>query len=383
MNNKAGYSFLPHISVTGTFATTGYRSALQDLSAFSVININIACTQDITLKINNSPTLSEVDKAVYFEKSIPANQVFHRRFANISQFLQIEIINDNAVAGSIVSMISGSKHTQFNASTFLNSKIGIDDGTNLIRVGNDYNLDMVREIHEDFKKVNIQGITDQQHGVEFTLGNGSTDLFSNGNAATAFYILTTNAADVTGGTGARYIKIDYIDSNYDEQTFTKQLGWVAGSIPIGVTGYAILRAEVTQTGSSYKNLGVIQITDILNTLIFATIDPEANVSHGGAYLIPRNRELIVTDCQISAVGYPGTLRIYEYDFSDTRIRASIGDFRLSTSNLAQTFRLNGKIAEKKMIMVNVIPDVGAPASTTNICININAVLCPLINSFPA
>ena len=76
---------------------------------------------------------------------------------------------------------------------------------------------------------------------------------------------------------------------------------------------------------------------------------EANVSHTAGYLIPRNKHLIVTDAQISAVGFQGILRIYEYDFSTSRIRGSIGDFRLSSNNLAQTFRLNGKIGEKKAI----------------------------------
>ncbi len=368
-------------TLNGVFPAVGFASGLIVQQQNSVVSVNIRCDKNTTFKLHTSPSQSLTEKSLFFQKTIAASTTFHRRFACPNQFLQVELINDDAAAGNVIMLTTATQGTQFDCSTFLNSNIGIDATTNLVRVGNDYNTDMVREIHPDFKKVNIQGITDQQHATEFTCGNGSTDLFANGNAANALYIKTINAADVSGGTGARAVKVTYIDSNYDEQVVTKTLGAGVGSIAVGVTGFAVLRAEVTSTGTSYKNVGVIQLTDVGGTLIFATIDAEANVSHTAGYLIPRNKHLIVTDAQISAVGFQGILRIYEYDFSTSRIRGSIGDFRLSSNNLAQTFRLNGKIGEKKMIMVNVIPDAGVPVAKTNICININAVLCPVVNPF--
>ena len=97
--------------------------------------------------------------------------------------------------------------------------------------------------------------------------------------------------------------------------------------------------------------------------------------------MPRNKELILTDINISAIGFPAIIRVYEYDLNSSRIRASIGDFRLSTNYSQLVYRLNGRVDSRKMIMVNLIPDAGAPITPTLVNININAVLCPPINTF--
>ena len=378
--NNTSFLFLPTISSTGAFDTAGYKSALQDLSKFSVINVNFACTQDTTFKILASPTLSETDAYTFFQKSIPSNQVFHRRFSNIQQFLQIEITNVNSVAGNIVLMVSGATHTQFSASTFLNSKIGIDDGTNLTRVGNDYNLDMVREIHEDFKKINIQAISDYQPSTEATLGLRDQNFLSIPIASYDFNITLSGTQDTSTGTGAREVKIDYVDSNYDEQTATLSTG-AGGTFATGLNGRAILRIQVSSVGSGLVNSGLILIQDSTNTYTFARIETGDCVSHTGLYLIPRNKDLIVTDGNFSMLGFNGTIRIYEYDYGGIGVRGSIGDFRQSSAYNSIVYRLNGKITEKKMVLLNIIPDVAAPSTTTLTNINVNAVLCPLINSF--
>ena len=81
------------------------------------------------------------------------------------------------------------------------------------------------------------------------------------------------------------------------------------------------------------------------------------------------------------LGFNGTIRIYEYDYGGVGVRGSIGDFRQSSAYNSIVYKLNGKITEKKMVLLNIIPDVGAPSTTTLTNINVNAVLCPLINSF--
>jgi len=374
------FTYLPLISLSGTFETFGFKSALVDLSKYTTININFACTQDTTFRIKASPTLGETDSFTYFEKSISANQVFHRRFANIQQFLQIEIINVNSVAGRFNLMSYGSVNTQFNASTFLNSKIGIDDGTNLTRVGNDYNLDMVREIHEDFKKVNIQTISSHQPTTEATLGLQNQNFLSIPIASYTWNINLAGTQDTSTGTGARQITIDYIDSNYDEQTANISTG-AGGVFSTGITGRAILRAEVTSVGSGLVNSGAVVFQDATNTYTFCRIETGDCVSHTGIYLIPRNKELIVADASISMVGFNGTVRIYEYDYGGIGTRGSIGDFRQSSAYNSIVYKLNGKINEKRMVVLNIIPDVGAPVVTSSANINVNAVLCPFINSF--
>ena len=89
----------------------------------------------------------------------------------------------------------------------------------------------------------------------------------------------------------------------------------------------------------------------------------------------------MADASISMVGFNGTVRIYEYDYGGIGTRGSIGDFRQSSAYNSIVYKLNGKINEKRMVVLNIIPDVGAPTITSSANINVNAVLCPFINSF--
>ena len=129
------------------------------------------------------------------------------------------------------------------------------------------------------------------------------------------------------------------------------------------------------------NSGAVVFQDSTNSHTFCRIETGDCVSHTGIYLIPRNKELIVADASISMVGFNGTVRIYEYDYGGIGTRGSIGDFRQSSAYNSIVYKLNGKINEKRMVVLNIIPDVGAPTITSSANINVNAVLCPFINSF--
>tara|TARA_Y100001937_G_C7086240_1_gene315473 strand:+ start:84 stop:1196 length:1113 start_codon:yes stop_codon:yes gene_type:complete len=350
----------------------------------AVIDINFMATQDCKLQIKTSPTATLADEVLFFEKDITANTRFMRRLACPSFFIRMVYNNTPSSDGRIVSGIYITSQKQFAASTFLNSKIAIDDNTNLVRVGNDYNVDMVRGIHPDFKKINIQAITQAQQSSEATVGNNGQNILDIPiNSPHNFYVFSAGTQDNSTGTGARSITIDYIDTNYDEQTVTKSL--LGGGLqPLDINGHAITRVTVASVGTGLVNSGTIRITNSINSFTFAFMNTGDCVTHTGVYLIPRNKHLIVTDAQISLVGYPAIVRIYEYDYGGIGTRGSIGDFRMNTNGINNSnYRLNGKIDEKKMVLINVVPDVGAPTSNTNININVNCVLCPAINSFPA
>lgn len=375
------YTRLQVCSSTGDFPTVGFKSGLFFIQHFSLLDFNLKCTVDTVFQIYTSTTANELDRVLFFEKTLSANTTFHRRFDIPPQFLQVELTNPTATAGKVCLQSHASLVTQFNASTFLNSKIGIDDNTSLQRVGNDFNVDMVRNIHEDFKKVNILGITSEQNSSEYTIGVDDFDVFQIGQTPINFHVQNSSANDSTAGTGARSIRIHYTDSNYDEQTVDFAMPAVPGNNPVGVLGLGVTRVEVLTSGTQFANDGQIFVTDGAGTTTFAHIPAGANISHGCYFIVPRNKQLILTDINISAVGFPATIRVYEYDLVSSRIRASIGDFRLSTSYNQIVYRLNGLVDQRKMIMVNLIPDAGAPTTDTLVNININAVLCPLINNF--
>lgn len=371
------------LSAQNEFPATGISTEYVGIHR-AVIDINFMATQECKFQIKTSPSATQADEVLYFEKDIPANTRFQRRLAVPSFFIRIVYNNTPGVAGRINSQVFHTDDKQFTASTFLNSSIEIDANTNLVRMGNDYNVDMVRGIHPDFKKINIQAITQAQQATEATVGNNGGNILSiTHNNPTNFYVNSAGTQDNSTGTGARSITIDYIDTNYDEQTVTKSL--LGGGLqPLDINGHAITRVTVASVGSGLVNSGTITITNSLNTLKFAFMNTGDCVTHTGVYLIPRNKNLIVTDAQISLVGYPAIVRIYEYDYGGIGTRGSIGDFRMNTNGINNSnYRLNGKITEKKMVLINVIPDAGAPTSNTNININVNCVLCPAINTYPA
>lgn len=371
---------IPEANFCGVFPTGGFVSGLFVIQNNSIISVNYRCSKNTTFKIHTSPSQALTEKSLFFQKTIALNTTFHRRFACPNQFIQIEVVNDDGAVGNVILQTTATNATQFDCSTFLNSNIGIDATTNLVRVGNDYNTDMVREIHADFKKVNIQAFTQTQDAAEATIGNNGGNITGITVASYALYGNFAGTQDTAAGTGAKSITIDYIDANYDEQTATISSG-AGGLVNLGITGRAVSRITVASVGTGKANSGSITITDSTNTHKFAYMPTGDNVSHTGVYLIPRNKQLIITDAQISCVGYNGLIRIYEWDYGGIETKGSIGDFKLTPNNLAQTFRLNGKITEKKAVVINVIPDAGTPTYATNICINVNAVLCPAINNF--
>ena len=370
----ADYLRLQSFSEQGTFPAAGFKSQFLFIQHFSVLDFNVHATVDTTFNIYTSPTQTETDRILYFSKTIPANTTFHRHYDIPPQHLQIELTNTTSTEGMFIINSHCSLVTQFNASTFLNSKIKVDANTSLTRVANNFNVDMVRELHDDFKKVNILGITDHQQALEYTLGVNTYDVFNIGQTPVALYLQTA-------GTGARSVKIFYVDSNYDEQTVVFAMPATTGLHAVGVTGLAVHRVEVVSSGTLFKNDAGIFITNSVGSDLFAHIPPGANLSHGCYFLVPRNKQLILTDINISAIGFPATIRVYEYDLGSSRIRASIGDFRLSTNYSQLVYKLNGLVDAQKMIMVNIVPDAGAPTTQTLVNININGVLCPLINSF--
>ena len=376
------YTRLQIGSFQGQLPTAGFKSALFHIAENSTLNLTVKGKIDIVLNIYSSPTLSETDKTLFYSKTLLTDVKFQRRFAITPAFIQIEIVNTNSVVGSVMCVAHTSVATQFDASTLLNSKIEIDANCNLTRVGNDYNVDMIREIHPDFKKVNILGLTNQQNSAEYTVGVSNYDVFQIGQTQMNLYVQNVSTNDTAAGSGCRGINIHYIDGNYEEQIAGFTMPATTGRHIVGVLALAVHRVEVITTGGQFKNDGDIFITDSTGATIFAEIPAGDNLCHGAYFIVPNNKTLIITDVNISAIGFPATMRIYEYDVGSSRVRASIGDFRLTSNYNQLVYRLNGRVDSRKMVMVNIIPDASAPTTPTNVNININGILCPAINNFP-
>jgi len=373
------YGYNPQASFTGTFPTVGYESELTWVGNSSVIDVTSKATVATTINIYQSPTQSDNDRKTIFTKTLSADEYFYKRFALKGLFYAVEVLNTNSVEGKLSLITAGVLHSQFAASTFLNSRIEIDADTTLYRTGNDWNVDMVRGIHTDFTKVNIKGLLeDTNPNTTRTVGLQNYNFVVD--ATDDLYIYNPNANDNSTGTGARSVKIIYVDGNDTIQELDYNLVSGGSVFPLFIQGKAVHRVIVETTGSGKQNAGQITVTNSTQTAIYASVEPGTNVSQSAIYLVPTNQQLMLQDVNIAGTGMSGKIRIIERNYA-SGINYSIGDFKINSVYQQLTYTINALISAGTVVMVNYIPDAGAAAVNTLINVNINGVLCPLIDNF--
>lgn len=372
--------FIPAASFYGVFDTNGYESNLMEYMGYSSLGVSLRATKNCTLKLFSYATQDPSHSKLLFEKNITANTNYFKRFSSEGLMFSIEVLNTEGSNGELYLATLGSTSNQYAAATLLNSSIDIDTNTSLVRVANNFNTDMVRGLHDEFTKVNIQAILNQSNpNTNRTLG--TQDYQFDVDASTDLYIYHPNANDDSAGTGARSVRIIYVDSNDTIQSLDHTITGGGGvTHSLGVSGKMVHRAFVLTAGSTHSNTGQITITNSTQTVIFASIEPEENTSHVGLYLVPTDRELIISDVNIVATGMNGILRINERDYANS-IKYSIGDFPIDSKAHNYTYNINGAIPAGNAIQIDFLPDSGAAAVQTIINVMVNGILSPLKDSY--
>ena len=375
------YSFYPSASFNGVFETVGYESNIIPIMPYSCLNISCWSDQPSTINIYTYPSHSSTGgrKTLVFSKILNASTTFFKRFAVSGMFFSLEVLN-SGVEGTLELASGVSINNQFSSQTLLNTEIGITADTSLTRIANNWNSDMVRGLHEDFTKVNIQAILNQSNP-NTTRTLGLQDYKFNVSSSDNLYIYAPNVNDVAGGSGARSVRIIYVDASDTIQTLDYSLVAPAGSVyPLGISGKMVHRAFVLTSGSSNSNTGQITITNSGQTVIYGSIEPTENTTHNGLYLVPASRELVVSTVNIVATGMSGILRINELDYTNSQLY-SIGDFPVDTKPNNYTYDINGLIPTGNGIQIDFIPDAGTPSVKTIINVMVNGVLSPIKSSF--
>jgi hypothetical protein len=354
--NFQNFIYLSPATVIGDFIADGYESGFESMGAYSTICINVKTDVAATFELYTSIDSTGSNPTLFYSKILTINQSFIKKFQIQADNFQIRVLNTTSTAGKI-HLVSGlSTSTQFNTMTFLNSKQSIDDNTNLIRVSNNYDVDLVRGIHNDFQKINIQGIQRTNPPAEQTIGLGADYKYTASNVVASLVVSGAND-NQPAGTGARHIRIQGVDDDGVEYNSIYDVNTGTGLMGVDFTG--ISRMTITEVGSLGHNDG-------------------ENVSHFSYYKVPANKQLIIRDIHIAAYAPGGKIIVYEFDPS-TNIQASIGEFLVSTQYQQLTYTLDGLITAGKVVKVNY-----EPTTTTGdilINVNINAVLCPTISSF--
>lgn len=386
LDNKNEYVMVVAASVNGVFPALGYESSIIPYQGYSTLNIQLNSDKNTTLKIRTFHTSGLSSAGVLptgtlvFEKEIDADTNYFKRFAVRGSFFSIEVVNRDAVEGRLTLNTGLSISAQYASETLLNTKIGIDADTSLVRNANDWNVDMVRNIHTEFQKINIKGLLESSNP-NTTRTVGLQDYNFVVDAATDLYINHPNANDDSSGTGARTVRIQYVDASDTLQSLDYTLTGGGGVIhSIGVQGKAVHRIIVLTTGSGKANAGQITITNVSSTAIYASVEAETNVSQSAIYLVPSLKQMILQDVNIAATGMSGKIRVIERNYA-LGINYSLGDFKINSNYQQLTYSLNTLIAAGSVIMVNYIPDSGAASVDTLINVNINGVLAPLVSTY--
>ena len=269
-------------------------------------------------------------------------------------------------------------NNQFSAYTFLNSPIALNPDTQLMRVANDFDLDLVRGVHSDFEKVNIQGIERALPAPSATevVGLGTTYRYL-GTGET--HMRGLNANDTPTGTGAREVRVIGIlqdGTSFDSLFFT---GGASTGL-LGINVKCINRIIITSVGSGGELAGDIFFEDSVSGERLGVIYAGENSSRTAIYGIPNDKELIIKDINICAKAPQGTLTVFEFN-PNTNIFYNLGEFLVDTSYTQTTYTLDGKIGFGNIIQVQFKNTSSVSTGSMSVICNINGMLCPLVNNF--
>tara|TARA_R110000868_G_scaffold209502_2_gene459353 strand:- start:4280 stop:5458 length:1179 start_codon:yes stop_codon:yes gene_type:complete len=382
------------LSFSGTLNSYPFTSRICDGIKFSSITYSIKSSQSITFSLFKVHSTTNENPQLFYQEVLDADTLYTKRIPISSPYFYYTI--DSLTSPDIVEVtFFGHQHAQFSASTFTNSIVPINENSNLTRNVNDFKMDLIRGLHNSFEKINIAG--NIRASTEVTSGGGVIG-FNN----SAFDYLSTSqnlfyegdsANDIAStGTGARTIKLEYNDTNNDRAELSLQTTGVTARTQITdgsgnpIPASCVERISVTNVGSTGSNAGNIIISNTTGD-VFNVLFPTENISRAVLFRVPRNKSLVVSDISIN--GYSqisGVVNIILTTpatdaFNFNQIKKPIGRFRITTDANQYVYNLNANILAGEFISAEFVPDGTPTASTIDITLSMNAMLCPLVNSF--
>lgn len=144
------------------------------------------------------------------------------------------------------------------------------------------------------------------------------------------YLVSTSASDTAAGTGARTVRITYLDGSGNQQTTTQTTN---GTTPVNIgTGYTYIQwIENATVGSNNASVGDVAITSTNGAATVATtfeiIKASGNKSLSGRYMVPTGYSAYLTSFDGLAIGNTMDARIRSAVFSDDRSLSSVLHFQ--------------------------------------------------------
>ena len=363
---------------SSSMPTGGFESGWQITNAYSCINVSaLIKTVGGVFSIYLNSIKSDTYEQLYFTKELTADVPFYKRFIIPNTFFRIELLQSSGNPEGYINTAMNANN-QFSAYTFLNSPINLNPDTQLQRVANDFQLDLVRGVHSNFQKVNIQGIerTIPAPGSSEVVGFGTTFRYQ-GSGETQMRGLSAN--DVPSGTGARSVRI--VGILQDETAFDSVFG--TGGASTGLLGLNIAvinRIIIESVGSGGELAGDIIFEDSVSGEQLGIIYATENSSRSAIYGIPSDKQLVLKDINICSKAPEGILTVREYKPS-TNIFYNLGEFLIDTSYTQVSYNLDGLIPAGNIIQIEFKNTSSVSTGSISITCNVNGMLCPLVNNF--
>ena len=360
----------------------GYKSCNIDLRIPQQFHVNYECGNNTTITIYGMATRRGRATAFKkFQEVVPAGNHFYRRFPITSNFAYFTITTTDAEAvGKLLLKTKYDQNLQYESATNLNSKVIDNANCQLIRVANDFQNDLVRNLHSQFEKVNIQGIyTNTIYGgypsVEETVGNDQNFTNYSNSVATPIYETSSSVDDDTNGIGAQAYRLKYIDADGDVSfgDFETGNGW------LGISARSIISMTVFQVGTSGKNLGKIRLHNLNDTHTYATMYPNQNLSHVAVYQVPTGKELVVRNLSLTGSMPQGEVVLIVTDTNG--IEGVFGRFLINTTQEQLNFDLDTLLTAGQMLRVNYIPTGTTTTQPALLTVNINCMLSNIQNDY--
>ena len=173
--------------------------------------------------------------------------------------------------------------------------------------------------------------------------------------ASLLRIVSNDINDKTGDTGARKIKIQGLDANYnlieDDVDLNGQ-----NVVNSNKSFLRVNRAFVTEAGGSELNEGVITINNGGDTLTLAEIPAEHGQTQMAVYTVPANYKAYVTSFSGSiAKATPSTSCVLEMIFRENgvrRVKQNIAIDTTGSTSFIKEFKMPLPAEEKTDIIVN-------------------------------
>lgn len=377
---------LTELNYVGILETNGFLSMPVNVFGYTTISISLHTEIELTFSLYSYNDISDLNgigkRRLIFQKVIPIG-IFNEKID--IKFNLIGIVLTNPVAGKIVLQTALLTNNQYSSQTFINSPLSKTSNANTIINANDFQVDLVRGLYEDFKKNNVLGINDNSNNGSnvYTLGTNMSSppafnrvfippLTAQAVSISVDNVNDNNILDENTNSGARTLRMIYIDENEERQ----QVDIWSGNGVVGVSCFSVERLYLLTAGVDNVNMGNIFITDS-NSNVYAQIMPEYGTSSNAIYRVPINRMAIMKELNLS--GYSNGDMVIIYLFRGS-LKNVIGKFLVNTTGNQLIYNLDGLLTAGEVIVVNVLPS-DVSGSSTLINVNVNVFECPVKNTF--